>query len=107
MKQAAWNKAKPGNSCGEWNAPVTESWNAKSDTPTSLRRDMRAWVVQLGLDYGARVSIVALPTPVSLLMTRNRKREHPVPSAVLQRQLDSMEWPTPDEAHELVVVRGV
>ena len=73
---------------------------------TSLRAEMRSWVLQLGFDYGAHVTLVALQTPLSTLHSRNRKREHPIPISVLERQLETLEWPTASEAHELVVVRG-
>jgi predicted kinase len=69
---------------------------------TNLRKDGRSWVAQLGYDYGAYVRIVALRTPVPTLLSRNRKRDHPVPGSVLQRQLETMEWPTLDEAHEVL-----
>lgn len=72
---------------------------------TNLRRDGRHWVTQLGYDYGAHVTLVALQTPVPILLTRNRRREHPVPAEVLHRQIESFEWPTADEAHRHHAVR--
>lgn len=68
---------------------------------TNTRRDGRHWVAQLGFDYGAHVTIVAFQTPPAVLLARNRKRPHPVPTAVLERQIESFEWPTADEAHAL------
>ncbi len=73
---------------------------------TSLRAEMRGWVLQLGFDYGAHVTLVAMQTPVSALHSRNRKREHPIPAAVLERQIDTLEWPIACEAHEVVIVRA-
>lgn len=72
---------------------------------TSLRAEMRGWVLKLGFDYGAHVTLVALQTPVSVLHSRNRKREHPIPAAVLDRQIDTLEWPVASEAHDVVIAR--
>lgn len=71
---------------------------------TNLRQDGRGWVAQLGFDYGAHVTIAAMQTPLSTLTARNRTRPHPVPAAVLERQIASLEWPTADEAHEVLPV---
>jgi predicted kinase len=79
--------------------PGTIVWDA-----TNLRHDLRAPLIQLGFDYGARVSIVILKTPIPTLESRNRKRQHPVPASVLARQLEMLEWPEIGEAHELLVV---
>ncbi len=78
--------------------PGTIVWDA-----TNLRQDLRAPLIQLGFDYGARVSIVALKTPVPTLEARNRKRQHPIPAAMLMRQLEKLEWPEINEAHGIVV----
>ncbi|MES2706740.1 MAG: AAA family ATPase [Verrucomicrobiota bacterium] len=70
---------------------------------TNLRRELRGPLLALGVDYGARTGIVALRTPFAELETRNRKREHPVPRAVLERQCSRLEWPEADEAHHLMI----
>jgi putative nucleotidyltransferase with HDIG domain len=70
---------------------------------TNLRRDMRAPLVQLGRDYGARVSIVALTNTIDKLKRNNRRRETAVPDSVQFRQIETLEWPTVDEAHEILI----
>ena len=70
---------------------------------TNLRRELRGTVLQLGYDYGAYVKIVAMRNSHSTLFARNKKRQHPVMESVLLRQLDMLEWPDADEAHELEI----
>ena len=77
--------------------PGTVIWDA-----TNLRRDLRAPLLQLGFDYGARVTIMALKTAIPALDFRNRKRVHPIPASVQARQLEMLEWPDVDEAHEVL-----
>lgn len=72
---------------------------------TNLRRELRMPLLKLGRDYGARGSIVALKTMPATLEQTNRKRQHPVPGSVLARQIETLEWPEVDEAHELVTIR--
>lgn len=72
---------------------------------TNLRRELRGPLLSLGLDYGARTGIVVLRTALPELEARNRKRLHPVPLAVLERQCAKLEWPGADEAHHLIPVR--
>lgn len=69
---------------------------------TNIRRDLRRPIIQLGFDYHALVTLLVFQTPESELITRNRQREHALPMAVLQRQLDRLEWPYANEAHRLL-----
>jgi len=71
---------------------------------TNTRIDGRQWVIQLGLDYGAFVEIIVNRTSVTELKKRNRKRQHPVPEAVLDKQIEGFEWPQIDEAHKLTII---
>ena len=71
---------------------------------TNTRIDGRQWVIQLGLDYGAFVEIIVNRTPISEIKKRNRKRQHPVPDSVLDKQIEGFEWPQIDEAHKLTIV---
>jgi predicted kinase len=77
--------------------PGTVVWDA-----TNLRQDLRGPLLQLGFDYGARVTIHILKTAIPTLESRNRKRPHPVPFSVLARQLEMLEWPDVGEAHEVL-----
>ena len=72
---------------------------------TNLLRDGRARLVKIGVDYGAFVQIVVFQTPQKEVRRQNKKREFRVPDTVLDRQIERMEWPQIDEAHEVVVVR--
>jgi predicted kinase len=65
---------------------------------TSLRRDFRRIVVQLGWDYGAFVSISAFAAPLPVLRTTLAQRQRAIPESVLLRQLASLQWPERHEA---------
>jgi predicted kinase len=78
--------------------PQNAIWDA-----TNIRRDFRAPALQLGFDYGMLVRLVCLRTPLAQLQQRNKKRPHPVPESVLQRQIQTLEWPGLDEAHEVLI----
>lgn len=71
---------------------------------TTLTRSLRAKIVNLGLDYGARVRVVHVEAPATTLFERNRERPYPVPQAVLERMLKRWDPPDPTEAHEIVFV---
>ncbi|MEM7152182.1 MAG: AAA family ATPase [Myxococcota bacterium] len=71
---------------------------------TSLTRSLRARIVNLGLDYGARVRVVHVEAPADLLFERNRDRPYPVPNAVLERMIQRWDPPDPTEAHEITFV---
>lgn len=71
-------------------------WNA-----TNLSRQLRAMLISLFLDYGARVRIVYLEAPPEILRRQNRERERPVPAAVLERMLARWEVPDLTEAHQV------
>ncbi len=66
---------------------------------TSTRFDLRLIPSRLGFDYGARVRYAVFTVPERELFVRNLEREHPVPSAVLAKQLEGLEFPFLDEAH--------
>lgn len=72
---------------------------------TAIRADGRAVILGLGHDYHALTTIVAFATPPEVLFQRNKNRQHQIPSAVIERQLASMEWPNPWEAHHLITVQ--
>ena len=68
---------------------------------TSLLRDFRAPVLGLTHDYHATTTIALALTPPSQCFARNSERDHPVPAAILTRQLDQFMWPSVEEAHEV------
>ncbi|APR85835.1 Hypothetical protein A7982_11184 [Minicystis rosea] len=74
-------------------------WNA-----TNLNRQRRGPIVQMAADYGARVRIVYLEVPKTVLFEQNRAREAVVPWAVIRRMTERWEVPSLLEAHELTVM---
>lgn len=68
---------------------------------TGLRRDARGMVAQLGYDYHCLVSVIGLAVPMATSMKRNRKREHAIPQAILEKQYRNWQWPANREAHEV------
>lgn len=71
---------------------------------TSLRKDFRKQIVDLGLDYNAFVTIAWFYGPCSYFVTQNKSRQTEIPESVLLKQLDSLEWPEPAEAHNYMVL---
>lgn len=69
---------------------------------TNTREDGRKWVLDLAKNYGAYTRIITLPTSVKTLISRNQKREHPIPIKALMNQIKRTEWPFMDEAHEVI-----
>jgi predicted kinase len=71
---------------------------------TSLRRDFRGPILQLGFDYGALVTLVVLADTPEGFARRNRARSTAVPPAVLDAQIEGYEHPEHHEAHRTIVV---
>lgn len=71
---------------------------------TNVRKDFRTLIADLGRDYHALVTMVVFLLPETELRKNNRAREHVVTDAVLDRQLESYQLPTLDEAHQFWVV---
>lgn len=73
---------------------------------TSLRTDFRSAVIDLAVDYGALVTIVAFHCPPAELAKRNKTRAHPVNASVRLKQATSTQWPEVTEAHRFLDVDG-
>lgn len=71
---------------------------------TTLRRDFRDALCTLARDYGALITFVCFPRSPATYHRRNRERDEPVPTNVLDRQLETLEWPEWVEAHRWLVV---
>ena len=71
---------------------------------TSLRRDQRAMICELGFTYRALVTLVTFHLTQDEYSARNKVREHAVPQRVLDNQLLRWEYPDVQEAHRLLVV---
>lgn len=73
---------------------------------TSLRTDFRSGVIDLAMDYGALVTIVAFLCPSDELARRNKTRACPVPIAVRRKQALGAQWPEVTEAHRFLMIDG-
>lgn len=71
-------------------------WNA-----TNLSRGIRAGLIDLFADYGARVRIVYLEVSLEEQRRRNAARRDPVPESAISRMLDNWEPPKINEAHQV------
>ncbi|QEH34512.1 HD domain protein [Aquisphaera giovannonii] len=70
-----------------------------------LRQTRRRWI-DLFDDYGARIEIVYIEPPLSVILKQNTRRVRPVPERVIRRLAEKCEPPTLTEAHGLVMVTG-
>jgi putative nucleotidyltransferase with HDIG domain len=73
-------------------------WNA-----TNITKQLRSQLIALFADYGAQVKIIYLEVPYQELIQRNKHREHPLPLSILEKMLNKLEPPTPDECTHLEV----
>jgi len=71
---------------------------------TSLRRDFRQQVISISRQYGALVTLVIFHCSEEVYFDRNKQRQHPIPEAILLKQLNSLEFPELDESDRTIVV---
>ena len=71
---------------------------------TALRRDFRKSVLDLGHRYKALTTIIFFQKDLTDIRKGNQDRDHSVPSPVLERQIESFEWPELTEAHRFKIV---
>ncbi|PLK43523.1 AAA family ATPase [Emticicia sp. TH156] len=76
-------------------------WNA-----TNITRQNRQQLIDLFVTYGATVKLIYLEVPYSKLVVQNRNREHAVPANVLEKMIEKLEIPQPDEAHQVIYETG-
>jgi predicted kinase len=69
-------------------------WNG-----TNVSRQIRQQSIGLAAAYNARVDVIALEAPLSVITSRNAARPEPVPTAVIDRLVNKWEAPDPTEAH--------
>ena len=69
----------------------------------TMRQTRRRWI-DLFADYGARIELVYLEPPLSVIDQRNESRARPVPKKVIQRLVEKLEPPTWAEAHSLTLI---
>ena len=70
---------------------------------TNLLRQTRQRWIDLFADYGARIEIVYIEPPLSVILGRNKRRERSVPERVIRELAEKCEPPTLTEAHSLVI----
>ena len=71
-------------------------WNA-----TNLSRRIRGTCIDLFARYNARIRIVTVEAPPTVLREQNKRRPNPVPSGAISKMLRRWEYPDLTEAHEL------
>ncbi len=71
-----------------------------------LRQTRRRWI-DLFADYGARVEIVYIEPPLSIILGQNKSRSRTVPERVVRQFADRCEPPTLAEAHGLRMYESV
>lgn len=76
-------------------------WNA-----TNITRQNRQQLIDLFVTYGATVRLIYLEVSYQQLLNQNRNREYVVPANVLERMLDKLEVPQPNEAHHVIYETG-
>jgi predicted kinase len=70
---------------------------------TNLLRQTRQRWIDLFADYGARIEIVYVEPPISVILGRNKRRERSVPERVIRELAEKCEPPTWTEAHSMVI----
>ncbi|WP_144392574.1 AAA family ATPase [Pleionea sediminis] len=70
---------------------------------TNLRSDFRKIVCDLGFDYHALVSLVVFIAPEKEIFKGNKNRRYAVPDDVLDKQLESYQFPLVNEAHDYII----
>lgn len=71
---------------------------------TTVRRDFRDALTKLAFDYGGLVTLVCFPRAPATYHRRNRERDNPVPASVLNRQIETLQWPERLEGHRTLVI---
>ncbi len=74
-------------------------WNA-----TNITSQMRQQLIDLFVGYKAYVKLLYIEKPYQVWRTQNRDREYPLPDAVLDKMLGSLDVPQLTEAHEVQYV---
>jgi predicted kinase len=69
----------------------------------TVRQTRKRWI-DLFVDYGARVVIVYVEPPLSVILQQNERRAKPVPKQVIEHLVDKLEPPTWAEAHSVSLV---
>ncbi|UZR96755.1 AAA family ATPase [Chondrinema litorale] len=68
---------------------------------TNLTTDRRSKWISLFAEYGGRIKVVYIEVPYKQLLAQNHNRKYKVPEKVIEKMINGLEIPTPQEAHEL------
>ena len=71
---------------------------------TNIRKDFRKIICDLGLNYGALITIVALQIKEGTLRTNNKNREDVIDDDTIFSQLSKLEWPLFTEGHRMLII---
>ena len=80
-------------------AKVPFVWNS-----TNLYRDQRAFLIRHFIDYGARVRLVYLESPLSVLRNRNSKREKAINDSAYDKMFFRIDVPSLLEAPRFEII---
>ena len=69
-----------------------------------LEKIYRKIICDLGLNYGALITIVALQIKEGTLRTNNKNREHVIGDDIILSQLNKLEWPSFTEGHRILII---
>jgi predicted kinase len=84
--------------CREW-MRVGKSF---AFSATNLLRQTRKRWIDLFADYGARIEIVYLEPPLSVVLAQNKRRDRSVPENVIRELASKCQPPTWNEAHAVL-----
>jgi predicted kinase len=71
---------------------------------TNITRALRSQLIDFFTAYRAHVRIVYVEAPFPTVLSRNLRRQHPVPEAVIAKLAGKLELPDLTEAHEVIWV---
>ncbi|NMR25064.1 AAA family ATPase [Pseudoalteromonas sp. NEC-BIFX-2020_015] len=71
---------------------------------TNIRKDFRQIICELGLNYGALITIVALQIKEGTARSNNKSRQHIVGDDIITNQLNKFEWPSITEGHRMLII---
>jgi predicted kinase len=82
---------------------LRSAWSFAFNATNLLRSTRQRWI-DLFADYGARIEVVYVDPPLSVILDQNKRRERPVPENVIRELAAKCEPPTLTEAHGLTIV---
>lgn len=71
---------------------------------TNIRKDFRATIYDLGIRYGALITLVVFHLSEKSLIKNDQNRIYTVGDEVLSDQISKLEWPSVTEAHRMLII---